>query len=316
MANIRKTGLSDEVQVNDGSDTDVFSNVDVNIASASHNVELPDNLFSSVGEGAGYVARTDGVISIEGDLSIRAIDSSVLRLIGNYSEDTDAGTWSISSQDVLPAWDFKQQITENEYISLGGYTESGGSPSYETGFKFDEVTINVATDEPITMDFSGLGLFAQVESGTIDTNNSSLNPENWLDAHVQIDGTSVASLEDAEISITRDAEAVRGIQDKVDSTRVLPDEIVEGMRDVSVSMTVEVTDREPWEDVFGDTSTPLQPSGDKTPVPVTLVLSNGDEISLSDVVFTSIDGELADDAEVRTVSLEGTALDWSASGDL
>lgn len=311
----RKVGLSDEVQVKDANGDDIFASVDANIASASHDVELPSNLFASVGSGAGMVARTDGVVQVEGDLTIRAIDLSVLQLVGSYSD--DGSTWTVESSDVLPTWEFHQQVTKDETIVLGGYsTDANDEPVMEEGFKFGSYTLNVSTDEAVELDFSGVGTYAEVQTADISTNNSTLNPKNWLDAHVEIDGTSVGSLEDIEITVEREAEAVRGLEDRSDATRVLPDEVVEGMRDVSVSMTVEITDREPWEDVFGDTTTPLQPSTGRSEKTVDVVFSNGDTLTVQGAMFENVSGDLADDAEVRTVGLEGNAKDWKATGDV
>jgi hypothetical protein len=313
----RKTGLTDEVQIQDGTGTDVFSDVEVNIASASHDVEIPSDLLSSVGEGAGFVSRQDGVVNVSGDISIRAIDLSVLRLIGDYTEDTDAGTWTVSSTDTLPEWEFHQKVTDNEAIVLSGYDDSGAEPEPAPGFKFDSATFTVSKDETVTVDFSGMGLYAELQSTSIDTNNSVLNPENWLDAHVEIDGAEVGTLEDVEVDIARDADAVRGIEQRKENYRLLPSEIIEGMRDVSFSMTIEINDKTAWEQVMDDQSgTPVRPSDERTEKTVKVVTDGAGDLTVNGAIFENVSGELSDDAEVRTVDVDGNARDWVAEGDL
>lgn len=316
METKRKTGLTDEIRVEDGSGSDVFNDVEVNISSASHDVELPSELLSSVGEGAGFVARQDGPIGVTGDLSIRAIDLSVLRLVGNYSEDTDAGTWTVNSSDVLPEWSFKQQITENDTVTLSGYDSSGTEPAPAAGFKFDEYTLNVSRDDTVTVDFSGLGLYAEVTEESISTNNSVLKPENWLDAHVEIDGVKVGSLDSVEVTVSRSAEAVRGIEQRDTNFRKLASQIVEGMRDISFSMTVEVTDKQAWEEALGDTGTTLQPVDSKTEKEIEVVTKTAGSLKVSGATVETVSGSLEDDAEVREVDIDGNARNWTATGEL
>jgi len=316
METKRKTGLTDEIRVEDGSGNDVFNDVEVNISSASHEVELPSELISSIGEGAGFIARQDGPISVTGDLSIRAIDLSVLRLMGDYTEDSGAGTWTVTSKDVLPEWSFKQQVTETAAITLSGYDSSGTEPAPAKGFKFDEYTLNVSKDETVTVDFSGIGLYAELVEETITTNNSVLKPENWLDAHVEVDGTQIGSLDSVEVSVTRGAEAVRGIEQRDTNFRKLPSQVVEGMREVSFSMTVEVTDKQAWEEVFGETGTTIQPVDEKSEKQIDVVTETAGTLTVNSAVVENVSGDLEDDSEVRTVDIDGNARDWTASGQL
>jgi len=309
----RKTGLADAVQVDDG-DGDVFADIDVNIASASHEVEIPSNLLSSIGEGAGFVARDDGQMSVTADISIRAITLEVLQLLGSYSD--DGTNWTIESQDILPEYEFKQQVSDDGVLVLSGYDDSGTEPAPAPGFKFDSATFTVDTDGVVEIDFSGIGLYAEVQSGSISTNNSTLNPENYLDAHVEIDGTKVGSLDSVEFSIERNASAVRGIEQREANYRLLPTEVIEGMRDVSFSMTVEITDETAWEEVMDDGSKPLRPSDNRGESSVKVVVSDGEEIEVTGAVFETESAELADDAEVRTVDIDGNARDWVARGEV
>lgn len=331
MANTqRTTGLSNQVVLEQGG-TDKFTEFDVNIESASHEVEIPANLISSVGSGVSFVSHSDGRVNVSGDLTLRAIDLKPLQLLGSYSEsDTDGDTtneWTISSQDTLPEFQFKQQVTDGKVMVLSGFDDSGTDPAPADGFKFDEATISIEKDSPVTIDFSGLGLYAEVQDGSISTNYSNTNPENWLDAHVEVDGTAVGSLESAEITIARGAEAIRGIEQMDANYRLLPTQIIEMMRDISVSMTIEVTDDEAWSNLFDDDTAPLQPSDQRSDHSVTLVLGNrsdgGDtnntqvgELQLTGVQFENTSGELADNAEVRTQDLEGNAIDWSVVGEV
>jgi len=327
----RKSGLSDQVKVLDDTGTDLFTEIDVNISSASHDVSLPSELLSSVGAGVGFVSRNDGVVEVNGDLELRAIDFKPLRLLGSYSEsDTDSdGTteWSISSQDHPNEWEFHQQITESHTIVLSGYDDSGSEPAVSEGFKFDEVTISISKDEPVSLEFTGLGLYAEVQQTTISTNYSNTNPQNWLDAFAEIDGTAVGSVDSAEITISRGSTAIRGIEQREPNYRRLSTEIVDGMRNIDVSMTVEVTDGTPWEKVFDQSSYPIRPADSTSEHTLNLVLGDRDasgdsnnteagELNLTGVAFLGTSGELADDAEVRTVDLDGDARDWSVEGEV
>jgi len=328
MANTsRKTGLADAVQVQDSSNTDLFSSIEVNISGATHDVTLPSDRLASIGSGAGYVARADQPVEVSGDISLRAITLKPFELIGNRTDNADVYTISPTTDDVLPEWEFVQQVTDSETIHLSGYDDSGSEPSPEEGFKFDEATLNIEKDSPVTMSFSGLGLYAEVQTETIVTNNSELDPENWLDAHVEVDGTEVGSVDSAEVSIARDAEAVRGIENRKENMKLLPTQVVEKMRDVSFSMTIEITDTQAWEEVFDDDSTPLYASDDRSEVQINVVLgdrSDGDETSFSqggelqvkNAVVTNVSADLSDDAEVRTVDIEGNARNWEVKGEV
>jgi len=326
----RTTGLSNQVVVEQGG-TDQFTNFDVNIETASHEVEIPSNLLSSVGSGVSFTSRSDGQLSVTGDVTLRAIDLKPLQLLGSYSEsdsDGDSTTeWQITSQNTLPETQFKQQVTDNKILVMSGFDDSGSEPVPDDGFKFDEATISIEKDAPVTIDLSGLGLYAEVQDGSLTTNYSNTNPENWLDAHVEIDGTPVGSLESAEITISRNGEAVRGIEQMDPNFRLLPTQVVEMMRDITVSMTIEVTDGEAWNHVFGDDTAPHKPQDNRSEHAVNLVLGNrsdgGDTndteagvLQLSGVQFENTSGELADEVDVRTQDLEGNAIDWSVQGEV
>jgi len=328
MANTkRKTGLADAVQVQDSSGTDLFSSVDVNISSASHDVTVPSDRLASIGSGAGYVARADQPVEVSGDISLRAITSKPFELIGNRSDSADVYTIEPATDDKLPEWEFVQQVTGSEAVHLVGYDDSGTEPSPIEGFKFDEATVSIEKDSPVTIDFSGIGLYAEVQTETISTNNSTLDPENWLDAHVEIDGTIVGSVDSAEVTIARSAEAVRGIEDQKNNMKLYPTQVVEMMRDISYSMTIEITDTQAWKEVFDDDTTPITVSDDRDEVQINVVLgdrddgnetnySQGGEIQLKNAVTTNVSGELSDDAEVRTVDIEGNARSWTVKGEV
>lgn len=325
MSITRKTGLSDAVQVQDDEGTDLFSSVDVNIQSASHDITLPSDLLGDVGSAAGYVSRADQPVEVTGDLSIRAITLEVMELIGDKSEDGDE--YTVSSQDQLPEWEFVQQITGSETLHLGGFDDSGSDPESQEGFKFDEATLTIEQDSPVTIDFSGLGTFAEIKDETISTNNSTLDPSNWLDAFVEIDGEVVGSVQSVEATISRNASAERGIEQRDANFKMLPSEVIEGMRDVSFNMTVEITDLTAWEQVYDDDSLPLTPSDDREEVQINIVLGSrddgdnsdysvGGELQLKNAVVTNANGDLSDDADVRTVDIEGNARDWEVKGEV
>jgi len=326
----RTTGLSNQIVLEQGG-TDLFTEFDVNMETASHEVEIPSELLASVGSGVSFVTHSDGQVSVSGDMTLRAIDLKPLQILGSYSEsntDGDGTTeWQINSQDTLPEFQFKQQVTDSEILVLSGFDDSGAEPTPADGFKFDEATINIEKDSPVTIDLSGLGLYAELQDGSITTQYSTTNPENWLDAHVEIDGTPVGSLESAEITISRGAEAVRGIEQMAANYRLLPTEIVEMMRDISLSMTIEVTDNQAWSDLFDDDSKPLRPQDERSEHTVTVVLGSRDaggdtnntpagELQLTGVQFENTSGELQDNAEVRTQDVEGNAIDWSVTGEV
>lgn len=323
----RKTGLADAVQVQDDSGDDLFDSIDVNISGASHDVTIPSDRLASIGSGADYVARADQPVEVTGDISLRAISLKPFEMIGSRSDDGDVYTIEPTTDDVLPEWEFVQQVTDDETIRMGGYDDSGDEPSVEEGFKFDEATINIEKDSPVTLDFSGVGLFAEVREETIETNNSTLDPENWLDAHVEIDGEEVGSVDSAEVTIARDAEAVRGIENQKENYKLLATQVVEMMRDVSFNMTIEITDAQAWEEVFDDDSTPLYASDDREEVQINIVLgdrddgdeteySKGGELQVENALVTNATADLSDDAEVRTVDIEGNARGWTVKGEI
>lgn len=321
----RKTGLADEVKLEDSSGNDL---TDIGyFQTASHDISINSETLSAIGSGAKAVDRLDQPMEVSGDLSLRTTDLIATRLIGEYSEPT-ASTWrvdfsGISNDDKLPEFKYFQQISNSQTLVMGGWSYSSGTISPEPGFKFTSATLTIEQEGAVELEFEGLGTYAEIQDTTISTTlPSSLGMANWIDASVRIDGTAVGSLDTVEVSIDRNGEVVRGIESRVRDTRLLPDEVIEQELEIEFTLTIEVSDVQSWEELFQQTSFPLQPEGERSERQIEVDLgdnSSGNNVRgtlvLENALPDSVEGELSDDKDIRTVTLSGKTRTAHAEGD-
>ena len=287
----RKTGITDEVQIiNSSSSTDITDQLGV-VQSAGWNIEENINTLPSVGNGANIKEIADGLIVPNVSLSLAVPDFRALQLMGSLSDGT------ITFDDILPTFTQKMQVGNGTVLEV-------------TGAKYGNVTINLSRDDFITMEFEGVGTSFQFTSDTISTSLTTNEILNWFNGQYKIDGAAVGSVDSCSINYSRNLEPVKGVQS--DSSRT-PDEIIEKIKEITSDSTIEITDDTAWKKVHDESTLPIDPQDSRGLSNVSIDCGDAGEITVTDGKFTSDEGELANDNEIRTVStsLQGKEIDVS-----
>jgi len=289
MADI-KNGISDEINIIDKSTS---SNITAElglIEQGGWDFTFDESRESSVGRVPTFEAAIEQMADLSVSLTIKAPSLKPMKLMGSYSEDTQAGTWTVDLTDFLPEFDMKLQVTESKTLNC-------------IDIKWGEATVRVGKEEAVIIEFSGKCLDAEVLDTTISTPEPASDPAKWIDAELLLDATKVAAIDSASITYTRDTEAVTHVGAK----SRMPQKIIEKMKDFTYDMTIEVVDTQAWEETFEDSSFPLtSPDGEKNEIAAKMDLtSTQGSFEVQESKITDNSGEVADDAEIRTVDISG-----------
>lgn len=303
----RKTGISDEINVVRESDSqDVTGDLGI-IQSASWTVNLPENPRSSVGQAPTLQAAVEQVAEVNVTLELEITDFQALKLVGTYTDNGD-GTYDLTLDDRLPYFTVKMNVTDNDdNLEL-------------TGVKFLTMTLTIQDGEPVQVTMEGVGKDADLLDEAISTPTPTA-PSQFLDAHLQLGGNDVASIDSATITYDRsqgaDAGPVRGLKNANADNRRQPDEIIEGNKFFDFDSTVNITDTQAFEETFNSSSQPYGIEDATSRTTATMVLNNGDDnFELTDAKITENSGELNEDGgEVRTVDISGNSFDATVSGN-
>lgn len=289
MADI-KNGISDEINIIEKSgSTDITAELGL-IENGGWEFTFGESRESSVGRVPNFEAAIEEMAELNVSLSIKAPSLKAMKLMGSYSEDSGAGTWTVDLTDFLPEFDMKLQVTDSKVLRC-------------VDIKWGEATISVGKEEAVVIEFSGMCLDAEVLDETISTPEPASDPAKWIDAELLIDSTKVAAIDSASITYTRDLEAVTHVGAK----SRMPQKIIEKMKDFTYDMTIEITDTQAWEETFDGASFPLTaPDGEKQEIAAAMqLLDTQGSFEVQESKITDNSGEVADDAEIRTVDISG-----------
>lgn len=310
MAN-RYTGIEQEFILERMNDDGDLTTLLGNQASISYAINHENEPQESVSHQPTLQEAVDGMTEISVSVDCEPPTLKAAQTVGTYSEDTNAGTWEVTLDDFLPELRAKIQVTSTKVLVV-------------EGLKFDGFTLSINNGEVVEMTLhegnNGNATYAELRDTTIDAPDLEDKPDSYLDTIANLDGNTVGSGESITIEYRRNIQARRGIQSYSDGERRLPDEITEGNKQFSWDATIEVTDDQPFQTHFNDTTYPLQISDFSAEVPFELELNQNDatrgSIELTGGKPTDLGGELLNDDDVRTIDMSGNGRIASITGEL
>lgn len=305
----RKTGITDEaVFVREDTSTDITSDLGI-IKNVAWTISLPEQPRSSVGNQPDLQAAVKQVAEVEVTAELELPGFKALgRLFGTYTDNGD-GTYDVTLDDKMPELTVKLNVTESDdNLEL-------------TGIKFlGPNDITVREGEPITLTVQGQGKDADLLDETLSTPSPS-DPSQFLDAHLELGGSELAAIDSANITYDRsqgpDTGPARGLTNASASNRRQPDQIIEGNKIFNFDSTVQVTDKQAFEETFNSTSQPFGIEDATSRTSAKMVLNDGDDnFDLTDAKITENSGELTNEAgEIRTVDISGNSFAATVSGN-
>ncbi|MEA3432407.1 MAG: hypothetical protein U9R01_07045 [candidate division WOR-3 bacterium] len=290
----RITGILDEVQIFDSTSTDITADVG-HINTASYGLDHKTKQYPSIGGGASYVELIDDFVDIKTSLSIHPLSGTgfngVAQLFGTITTDV---TWSWAWPDTLPEFKINASLISGEYAEL-------------TNVKFGSWSIKASKGNPVEVTLDGLAKNFKIVAGTATNTPPATSRLVYLDGYGKIDGTAVGSIDNISIDGSRGLEAVRGIESTAAGSRRLPSEIIEKMKDISFSATIEITDDLAYQKALGDSALPYEIVDTRANIALDMYLNSQVKIALTNCAIQTLDHGKSADAEIRTVDIKGIA---------
>jgi len=254
------------------------------IQSFSWTVDFSVKQIASLGAGVKYVANIDGVKSISGSMEWLVADGSEFEMMLGAST-VESGTRTITIANTLPSYSAKAQKDATNALKF-------------LGLKFGSLSLSIAKGEEFRASADWVAKSITKVAENVSQTSPTAEPFIFTQGTVKIGGTVVAGVDTIRISLTRDIEGVRGIED-AGSDEVSA--IVEKMAKITFTSTIQVTDQDLWDTIANRTDTTLD-----------LVFTNGTKtltVSLTGVRISRYAQEASAEADVRTYDLDGSALD-------
>ena len=306
----RYTGIEQEfvLETTGGSDLTTLLG---NQASINYEINHDNEPRSSAGHQPTLQEAVDGMTEISVSIDCEPPTLKAAQVVGDYSEDTGAGTWTVDLTDQLPELRAKIQATSDKVLVV-------------EGLKFDGFTLTIRSGEVVEMTVpdgnNGNATYVELQDTTITTPDLEGKPDSYLDNTVSLDSETVGSIETATIEYRRNIQARRSIQEYTSGERRLPDEITEGNKRFTWDTTIEISDDQAFRVHFNDDSYPLTLADFSESVPVEITLDQADStsgsIELQGGRPSDLGGELLNDDDIRTVDMSGNGLTSTITGDL
>jgi len=293
----RISGISDEINVLDSTDTDITADLG-HIMGFSYGIDEQAKPYPSMGAGASYQEIIDDFAIVSCGLVINPLTFKALKLIGTVTGTT---TWTFTLDDVLPEFDIKANI-------------DGSYHAHVVDAKFGTCSIRVNKGNPVELVFDGLAKELKTVSGAITNTPPATARMFYLDGYLKIDSDVIGSVDNITIDINRGLEATRGVEQTTAGNKRKPSELIEKMKDITFSMTVEITDTKAYEKHFGTATYPLTIQDSRSSLSLYLVFE-GEQgtITLTGAKTQTLNHDRNADGEIRTVELKGLALGMSAA---
>jgi len=242
---------------------------------------------------------------VDGSMNFRITDMKIWRLMGDYSE--SGGTWTVDLTDILPLFRAKLQVQETSDDRL--------LIIHAIKFGRGEITVDkdgfgVATfDYQAVLDDQGNPFYEFEDASTISDPGVDGFSRRGLDTEFKIDGSAVASGQSFTFTYNRDLDPDKGIEPNDGRPRRVPTQLIEQLKDFQVQGEVDITDFQVFKEVLDASTFPLKTQDRRTEKPVTLGLAQNTAGSTqwTGAKLNPLSGELANDADKRQVSIEGTA---------
>jgi len=285
-----RTSILDRCRIINSSDTDITDDLGIIVsADSSDNRQQEKTAGVNTGVDYGYIDDA-GTAEINNSVNIQSDSFYPLILMG----EVDSGNDKLIMPSKLPEFTFQDQITEGEYREV-------------TKTKFGEVTINIASGEKLQFDFTGLGCVPTIKSGELSKTSAFIDrPIRGEEITVDIDGTNIGVLQDADIVINRN---IRG-RNAVGSDQNYPLLITEGKADINLNnIEMDIDDDKAYELVYQGstgqtTSYTMKFKRDYSTLNITL--PNGQKLVLTGTLFGEVDrAEQNGEDTVRQVTISG-----------
>lgn len=303
----QQTFIADEATLTDGSGNeriDLFGH----LKTISHTINQPVNQSYSIGQGGDAQALTDGVVEPNGQLNGEPPNLECLRLFGTYTDNGD-GTYTITPDDNLPTYTFKQQKIDD------------GGVATLSEYKFGSYSLSASSDGNLSIETEGLARVFDGfdESETITTPTPAGDPREFFHAKVKIDGDDVGSVESFSQDFNRNLEAIKGLEHDAAGEKRQPTAIIEKLFDVSGSMVINIENGRAYEEALNDSSSPYELQDTRSEFDVVLEVdtpAGTDTHTVIGCLFEEISAEMNADGEKRTASLAFVGRTWETTGDI
>lgn len=301
-----ETGLSEQISIKDSGSTEKADLLGI-ITAADHTKTDDVTQLASIGQGAQYQQNVDGLVEITGSVTGMPANLKALQFLGTLTDNGD-GTYTVTPDETLPEYTFKQQKIE------------GGGTVTMDNFKFGSFSLSCSEGENMELELSGMAKdFQEDESETISTPAVSGTVRRFFDTKVKMSGSVVGSLDSWTVDFNRNLEAFKGIEDFDSGDKRKPTELIEKLYDISFNFEINITDHTAYKEAMDSSSSPhtINDNRGNTTVEVVIDTSAGtDTLQLTNSRPDEVSSDMANDAEKRTVTLTGVAQDWQVDGDL
>ncbi|MDD3493706.1 MAG: hypothetical protein PHZ19_09455 [Candidatus Thermoplasmatota archaeon] len=224
---------------------------------------------------------------VEPSLTIQPVDfEHLLVLIGTVSGTPWSWSWPEGTpSDQLPEFDITGVTSEGETITI-------------PDVKFGSCRITASRGNPIEVTFDGVSI-GEITYATAALSNTPPSTARlmYLDACAAV-GSGGGTIDSITIELSKELEPRRSVEC---SGGRYATEIIEKMKSVRFDATIEVTDKYPWTE-HKDVDTAK-----------TVSLTVGDAVlTITGCLYDDLSFEEVPDGEVKTVSLTGTGLGFTA----
>jgi len=308
-----ESGISEQLEFIDENSTDRTSEFGV-YSTASFRIEDPVTPEYGIDNDGTPQALLDGPLNFQASLTCKPFSLKILRIMGDYTEDSNAGTWEVTFPAELPEHNtLRGQILgldEDRFFEFRNFKIGNWELEATTG---DGAVL--LTFDPI------LARDGDLQSGTVSQDDPDQTvPIQWSDYAVRFDGSSIGTVQSATPSMDRDIQNEHGIVDQSGADARKPQHISEGQFTIEPTITVKVTDDQPIRESLDDDSLPLTPQGSRTEIPEVRLANTADstrgDIVLENVKATLQGFETQEEKDTRTIAMDLTARNVRITGDL
>jgi len=304
-------GITDQARIiRKASSTDITSKLG-KLITLSWNINEGSEREADVNSGANYRSNTDTLVTVDGQASFRVNAFDVFRLMGTYSE--SGGTWTVNLDDILPLFEIKAQVQETSDDRL--------LHIFAVKFGRGEITVDKDGFMIANFDYQAVlsdadNFFEFQDDTTITDPGVEGYSKRGFDTEFKIDDSAVGSGQSFTFTYNRDLDADKGIEPNDGRPRRVPTQLIERLKDFQVNGDVDITDFQVFKEVLDVDTFPLTVQDRRTEKSLELGLaqSTSGSIKWTGGKLNPLSGELGNNAEKRSVGIEGTATGATITG--
>lgn len=286
---VRESSIGNIVKINNSTPTDITQSLGHEMR-MYYTIDNQSEQLASMGAGADFTSIVDNVVQIKCGMVLHPTDiTTVFDEFKIFASD--------GILEPLEIW--------------GNCYDTGASMNTVKieGAKMGTITLRASKSElPIEITAEGFATDISVVNTEISQTPTSSARETYLNAYVQMGGVTIGSVDNVSITVERSLEPLRGIEEVSAGDIRKPSQILECMRDIRFTATIEVSDLTGWKKVFGDASVPLVIQDTRSAETFAVVTANG-TITLTGALVQVLDYSMDRDAcKVKTIDIQGMAL--------